>query len=206
MSSSVEENYRKNLMIVATIISIYSIAGGGFDSELAIAGAKLKFSNPQYLEYASIVVLLFFWWRHWLVSVELRDEFNEHVNRQVTIPVSIVRLIERNAYGEDVKPFDIISGRHWNTFPEIENASFKEMCFSHFMYSLADVDDEGRNRSYTFKFSFKSNPRNFCLVNYLYRKSWLKSVLLNTSFGDSILPSIITLVAIATYAINVITR
>ncbi|MCH7373796.1 hypothetical protein MM182_00100 [Aeromonas sp. MR19] len=193
-------------MIVATIISIYSIAGGGFDSELAIAGAKLKFSNPQYLEYASIVVLLFFLWRHWLVSVELRDEFNDHVNRQVPIPNSIVRSIEKLAYGEDVKPFDIISGQHWNTFPEIESASFTEMCFSHFTYSLAHVDDEGRNRTYTYKFSFKSNPNKFLLVNYLYRKSWLKGVLLNTCFGDAILPSIIALVAIATYAINFITR
>ena len=206
MSSGVEENYRKNLMLVASIISIYSIAGGGFDSELAIAGAKLKFSNPQYLEYASIVVLLFFWWRHWLVSVELRDEFNNHVNRNVITPNFIVELIEKRAYGKNVKEFDILSDRYWNGSPNISDALFYKLGFLQFMYVLPHVDKEGREKSYKYEFNFKSNPKIFLLVNYAYRKAWLKSVLLNKYFGDAILPSVVSVIALTTYIYNYLSR
>lgn len=206
MSSGVEENYRKNLMIVATMISIYSIAGGGFDSELTIAGAKLKFSNPQYLEYVSIVVLLFLWWRHWLVSVELRDEFNSHVNRQVYTPAFIVELIEERACGKNFERFDIISDRYWNGAPDIKNALFYKVGFLHFTYVLSHVDKEGRVRSYKYEFNFISNPKIFLLVNYAYRKAWLKSVLLNTYFGDAILPSVVSVIALTAYIYNYLSR
>lgn len=193
-------------MIAAATVSIYSIAGGGFDSEWAIAGAKLKFSNPQYLEYASLVILLFLWWRHWLVSAGLRDEFNSHVNRQVYTPDFIVELIEEIEYGKNVKVFDILSDRYWNGSPDINNALFHKVEFLHFMYVLPHVDNEGRDRLYKYEFDFKSNPKVFLLVNYAYRKVWLKSVLLNTYFGDAILPSVVSVIALTTYICNYLSR
>lgn len=45
-----ERQYRKNLMVVASLVLMYSIAGGQMTSDLSMFGAKLTFSRPEWLD------------------------------------------------------------------------------------------------------------------------------------------------------------
>lgn len=55
-------------------------------------------------------------------------------------------------------------------------------------------------------FSLFINPITFMKVNYNYRRAWLKLVLFDTRFGDAILPTVVTLIAITSYLFNYFTR
>ncbi|MFQ2209959.1 hypothetical protein D3C80_1280750 [compost metagenome] len=202
VGEEVESSYRKNLMIVAAIISIYSIAGGGFNSELEISGAKLTFTKPEYLEYTSIVVLIFLWWRHWLVSFELRDAFKHQVKSEMGSPPNcIVKLMAVRVHGNEATAFKTKLNQLYSFAPDVTKAVFYNINLLGFSYKM-NVDGKVEFYSY----NIKGNFIEFLVVNAIYRKAWVKSVLFKTHFGDAILPSIITLVAITTYTINFITR
>lgn len=202
-----ERNYRKNLMIAAATISIYSIAGGGFESELAIAGAKLKFTSPQYLESASIVVLLFLWWRHWLVSLADRASFKFALACNVVVPKEIdkkaseklqAKAIESRIVGDGgfLQPNYILSSLLIDSIGLVK-VSYK-VGYTH--GGVGGKDPE------IIPVLLMSEPIVFIKVNYNYRKEWLRLVLFDTRFGDAILPSVMTCIAIISYSYNYFTR
>lgn len=206
-SSSVEENYRKNLMIVASIISIYSIAGGGFDSELAIAGAKLKFSNPQYLEYASIVVLLFLWWRHWLVSYADRESFNLALASRAVVPKEIYKKANEVLKVKEIES-QVVSG---NGFLQsdycINDLSMDFIGLLKVSYQLKYTrGGVGGNEPEEIALLLVSAPIVFLRINCNYRKEWIKLVLFDTRFGDAIFPSVMTFIAFVSYSYNFLSR
>ncbi|MDM5083736.1 hypothetical protein OB925_02510 [Aeromonas rivipollensis] len=205
--NEIEGNYRKNLMIVAATVSIYSIAGGGFDSELVIAGAKLKFTKPQYLEYASIIVLLFLWWRHWLVSHTGRQLFNHSLVCRAAAPNEVKAKAESIL---TVKTLDLCKELGRGVFYKhyildgvfVHSIGFFRVSY-HINYSLEStsvIEPE------VISSSIFAEPIAFVKANFNYRKEWLRLVLFDTYFGDAILPSIMTLIAIITYSYNYITR
>ena len=51
MDKDLERQYRKNLMVVASIVLIYSIAGGRMAPDLSLFGAKLQFSRPDWCHF-----------------------------------------------------------------------------------------------------------------------------------------------------------
>lgn len=160
-NQDVEGSYRKNLMIVAAMISIYSIAGGGFSSELEIAGAKLNFTKPQFLEYTSIIMLIFLWWRHLLVSQEIRRQFLETVVNQVGTPVSIKKLIEGRIYGNNANVFDVMAKQIYDSYPDVNNARFVSVGFCCFLYELPHQDDEGKKTNLKYSFRVYSSFKEF---------------------------------------------
>jgi len=71
VDKDLEQQYRKNLMIVAGVVFIYSIAGGRMGNDLSLFGAKLIFSHPVWLEYAMVMMMCFFWWRQKYMAILL---------------------------------------------------------------------------------------------------------------------------------------
>ncbi|MBL0612251.1 hypothetical protein JD508_18655 [Aeromonas jandaei] len=92
----IERQYRKNLMLVASIVFIYSIAGGQISSELSLFGAKLTFHRPEWLEYAMVVIMCFFWWRHCQVSVKVREEHLKKVYKNMRLHKWVFRRLMRD--------------------------------------------------------------------------------------------------------------
>ncbi|KAE9636003.1 hypothetical protein [Aeromonas veronii] len=205
--TEIEGSYRKNLMIVAATVSMYSIAGGGFDSELAIAGAKLKFTNPQYLEYGSIIVLLFFWWRHWLVSDVIRKSFNNALVSNLVAPIEVRKKVDDLLTKKEIESRDVSGGGYFScsysiSEMKIDSIGFFCASFEFKMIKKGVVLDTPEKIS----FSLFINPITFMKVNYNYRRAWLKLVLFDTRFGDAILPTVVTLIAITSYLFNYFTR
>lgn len=85
--AEMEELYRKRLMIMATGILIFVIAGGSLSSadkntnatEIIIFGVKLIFSRPNWLEWAALAVMGYFWWRHQQFSLEENEKLKTQV-------------------------------------------------------------------------------------------------------------------------------
>ncbi len=85
--SDMEQLYRKRLMVLATCILIYVIAGGALvgvndgatGAEIQLLDAKLVFYRPQWLEVAAIIVMLYLWLRHNQFSLHERAKLKEQV-------------------------------------------------------------------------------------------------------------------------------
>ncbi|HHQ4529475.1 TPA: hypothetical protein ACSP1Y_003271 [Aeromonas hydrophila] len=89
-----ERQYRKNLMIVSTIVLIYSIAGGSFGNDLSFSGAKLVFSRPEWIEFFMIAVMFFLQWRHWLISGDIRRHHRSEVLNELFLPSKYIRFLK----------------------------------------------------------------------------------------------------------------
>lgn len=214
VDQDVESSYRKNLMIVAAIVSIYSIAGGRFDSELVIAGAKLTFTKPEYLEYSSIVVLIFLWWRHWLVSHALRNEFQAQTYENSITPRRVSALA-RGIY-ENESRLALDEARKNNPAGKNTELSYQGKV-EHEKESLEYIGlfYAKYNLSYYLALREVSSEMNvtcvshfytFFLANLSYRIAWIKQIIFNTQFGDAILPALMMFIAIISYGVNVLTR
>ncbi len=91
--TEMEELYRKRLMIVATGILIFVIAGGTLSSagqninstEIIIFGMKLIFSRPNWLEWAALAIMVYFWWRHQQFSLDERVKLRAQVFEETRI-------------------------------------------------------------------------------------------------------------------------
>lgn len=100
-NAEMEELYRKRLMIVATGILIFVIAGGSLSkaepntnaTEIVMFGVKLIFSRPNWLEWAALAVMGYFWLRHQQFSFEE----NEKLKAQVCEGTRISRRISVKA-------------------------------------------------------------------------------------------------------------
>ncbi len=102
VDKDLEQQYRKNLMIVAGVVFIYSIAGGRMGNDLSLFGTKLTFSHPVWLEYAMVMMMCFFWWRHRQVSYNIRRDFGKKVYGNLIIPKWFYRRLMR----EGIEPIE----------------------------------------------------------------------------------------------------
>ncbi|AXY01213.1 hypothetical protein D1115_08410 [Vibrio alfacsensis] len=68
------QSYRKSVFLTASLLFVYTIAGGSIQGELSLFGATFKFSRPEYLEYLGVALVVFFTWSHWQVSDAARKE------------------------------------------------------------------------------------------------------------------------------------
>lgn len=92
-NAEMEEMYRKRLMIVATGIVIFVIAGGSLSSvapaqnatEITLFGVRLLFKNAKFLEWAAIAVMGYFWLRHQQFSFEVRNDLKNQIFNGISI-------------------------------------------------------------------------------------------------------------------------
>ena len=79
-----EPQYRKNLMLVSTVVLMFSIAGGKLGTKISFSGGEVTFAHPEYIELAFIISMLFLQWRHWLVSASIRArQYTETVSNAI---------------------------------------------------------------------------------------------------------------------------
>jgi len=198
-----ERQYRKNLMVVASIVLIYSIAGGKMGSDLSMFGAKLIFSHPEYLEWAMMVLMCFFWWRHGIASKDIRREMISAVLNATKVPLYVQRAcvekIEREARAETEAAGLNINPSHNFT----SNREFIVGAIG-FIRVTVWVDYSKADNYVTEKFIINvlMNPLQFILVTARYRIGWLKHAALEMHFGDAILPSITWIIAVLAFLIH----
>lgn len=194
-----ERQYRKNLMVVASIVLIYSIAGGQMASGLSMFGAKLNFSRPEWLEYTMVFVMCFFWWRHWQVSKSIRENVILDACNGFEIPSFMYGRIKRDVcqklnFNEDEFEVRWAYGgvqvkRHESPYDndgyimKVGRIGFISVTLTY----LSEI-------SIQYKFD-----RAWLVCGLLYRKAWIQNAIRESKFGDAILPSILTISALVSY-------
>ncbi len=186
-SNEVERLYRRNTLFVSSIISVYSIAGGKLSGEASVGFTKVNFSNPNVLEYSLIVVAIYFCWRHWLVSKNIRramllsiysstiepkwiwgalDGETEFLKKQLTWPIEQGKGISPNMIGKELSDVGFVIARYEIKFRNVNS----------------DVNAK------TLNISLFRHPIVFFIVSVKYRIMWIKKALSNTHFGDGVFP------------------
>lgn len=193
-----ERQYRKNLMVVASLVLMYSIAGGQMTSDLSMFGAKLNFSRPEWLEYAMVFVMCFFWWRHWQVSKPIRKDMFENSLRGFVLPSFMNERVRHDA----CKIFGLDEGKYisrwaYNSIQIMPENSWDND--GHF-FVLNDVGFLSVTLSEHGGMCIKYRmDRVWLACSVLYRRQWLRNAIHETHFGDAILPAITTILAMTAY-------
>ncbi|WP_421279863.1 hypothetical protein [Aeromonas taiwanensis] len=97
-SNEVERLYRRNTLFTASIIAVYSIAGGEISSEASVGVVKINFGNPGALDVSLVVVAMYFCWRHWLVSRNLRQTMLQNIYNEIDAPKWIWKRLENEIF------------------------------------------------------------------------------------------------------------
>ncbi|MFQ2510601.1 hypothetical protein ACK31D_01700 [Aeromonas caviae] len=204
-SNEVERLYRRNSLFAASVISIYSIAGGKLDNDVSVGFTKVSFSNPHALEYSLVVVAVYFCWRHWLVSKELRARFIENAFNSVSEPKWIeVILFDkiRSLIEQDGRRILDESIALNNPFKR----RLKDVGFLHFKYAFSFTDDFSDRIDKVFEINVYEHPLVFLVLNIKYRFACLKNSLNDTHFGDGVIPILMMIVALILYSLNLTLR
>lgn len=76
---------RRNVVVVAVILIAYYLAGGGLEPALHAPMVGITFRSPERIVWLLWVALVYFMWRYWLYSRELRRsaaEVREYLYRE----------------------------------------------------------------------------------------------------------------------------
>lgn len=201
-NKDLERQYRKNLMVAASIVLIYSIAGGQMSSDLSMLGAKLKFSRPEWLEYAMLSIMIFFWWRHWQISHDIRDNMNQIVFDNLRLSCTSIKYAVMNKLRE--QPIEIKRAFYSKPTMYQFNLSECESVFSDIrLKSLRPIAiDFGCFYSKFYgdynQFSkYSLRAKLFVLLDYL--RTYIVCAIKFPDFGDGILPNLVSVVACIAY-------
>lgn len=183
-----ERQYRKNLMVVASIVLIYSIAGGKMAADLSMFGAKLQFSRPDWLEYAMVAVMCFFWWRHWQVSLDDRNRFLNAILSGVNLKWIDDRLLEPNNLHVELRDY-IDQGN--GLFIKLTRRGPEVIYRVH--------DEYGDVSQFT---AAINGFQTQAMIYYQLTRSAIISIIVKPHFGDAILPSVTTMAALIAYGVQ----
>ncbi|MFB2927566.1 hypothetical protein [Aeromonas hydrophila] len=101
--------YRNRVLSISAGLMVYAIAGGSVSTvdkdnasesaaEITLFGVKLLFSRPSWLVWAALILVVYFWWRHYQLTTKNKCRFYEDVYRNIVIPSSVVDKITK--YGD----------------------------------------------------------------------------------------------------------
>ncbi|QBX71432.1 hypothetical protein E4630_11480 [Aeromonas hydrophila] len=200
-SNEVERLYRRNTLFVSSIISVYSTAGGKLSGEASVGFAKVNFSNPDILEYSLIVVVLYFCWRHWLVSKNIRREMLQRVYSSIIEPKWIWEALK-----DEIellrKQLPWPTERGEGIPPHIVGKELSHVGLVIVRYEISFKDTKLVVNSKTLSVSLFRHPVVFFVMRAKYRLTWVKKAISNTNFGDGVLPLLLTVMAILLYGFN----
>lgn len=200
MDKDLERQYRKNLMVVASIVLIYSIAGGEMGDAITMLGANLKFSRPDWLEWAMVTVMCFFWWRHFIVSKGIRKEMISTVLDGTKHPIYI-----KNQCILDIEEESRSKLKEDGVCDDTSHKILGGCDFSLIKVGLLSVQlrasyfYDGMSEFRDFDFSIRNNQFYFLVLSTKYRINWIKHAIFESHFGDAILPSVTFLAALVAY-------
>ncbi|WP_323900295.1 hypothetical protein [Aeromonas caviae] len=196
-----ERQYRKNLMVVASLVLMYSIAGGQMTSDLSMFGAKLTFSRPEWLEYGMVFLMCFFWWRHWQVSKFTRATIKDTALHNVVLPSYVyerikIKLCEK--FGCDQDKY-VVGPSIYGTEIAEANSPFSDsgIIFHLTGVGFISVRFTGGSEVFCFKLDF-----TWLIASFHYRKTWVYNAIHQTQFGDAMLPTITATIAISAYILQ----
>jgi hypothetical protein len=196
-SNEVERIYRRNALFSSCIIIIYSVAGGHISDEVSLGVAKIKFNNPGYLEFSILIVSLYFCWRHWLVSKELR----------MRLITGAMDGVELSAFGAKMVKERMHDKRHSLMYmkgddavvPEFKKVDLCDVGFMSLKVTYPVITVGRKVTSEVEEFNVLRDPMFFLSLSYKYRLAWFKRVFMETHFGDGILPMALTASAMTLY-------
>jgi hypothetical protein len=209
MDKDLERQYRKNLMVVASIVLIYSIAGGKMAADLSMFGAKLQFSRPDWLEWAMVVVMCFFWWRHNQVSADLRARQRSMALRKMVLPNMVLDDLFQTKNGNppylegDDRWDEVCASRQYHEefgpisrFYILYTRPFYISVGSGEFYARGDVEPFDGWQTSIHKVHHKLS------ILFAYVCSYVRYAFKSPEFGDGILPSLVTLAALLAWSFN----
>lgn len=197
-----ERQYRKNLMVVASIVLIYSIAGGKMAADLSLFGAKLQFSRPDLLEYAMVAVMCFFWWRHWQVSGWIRVDRMKRILASTKVAEITKETLSKLVIPEHItrkKEAGFILASINVTIPDevsviVEKVNLRAISLNLSFYFNGMYDHV------PVTLRFRDTPLGFMFIQCSYFRAWITNAIEDTHFGDAILPSLTTISALIAYS------
>ena len=214
----IEHQYRKNLMIISSVLLIYSIAGGEINGEINLSGVGVRFKNSGYLEWIGLIVMYFLWWRHLLVSKDIRDRMNS----QVFIHLKLSALSIKRIFGEFIPGVLIsVNPKGCSLTPDSPYEIPVELGSGNFV--LADlrvtkimpiqvsfgsaVAGAVKALNDDFHYSRMSEYRmRRCLTKFIvaidYWRCFVSCALKYPSFGDGVLPSLIVISSTIAFFVN----
>lgn len=205
-----EPQYRKNLMIVASIVLIYSIAGGKMAAEFSMFGAKLQFNRPELVEYAMVLVMCFFWWRHWQISGDARKE---HTRKKYYYMILNAALFDRLIASKNEATSVLYEPNEWSRIFGVPidlliDHTKKELYWKRkpfFGGDLAYIELSSGEDSDAFPFVEREIEISWWMrmpMMCSYIKAFFIASIRDTEFGDAVLPSFISLLALVFWCIN----
>lgn len=190
MDKDLERQYRKNLMVVASIVLIYSIAGGKMAADLSMFGAKLQFSRPDLLEWAMVALMCFFWWRHWQVSGFIRAEIKRSNLRDVYLTNEceemLVSALEKSLL-HTVDCLSVFNDENNKVMIDIEKVSIFSVSVKFTYWDNSAAEHKARNLI----FSVRTAPVIWVLIQASYLHIRIANAVKLPHFGDAVLPSVV---------------
>jgi len=229
--SGLIKTYRSRVIGISAGLIVYAIAGGAISTaqnsdsaEITLFGVKLFFHRPDWLVWAAVVALLYFWWRHFQLITVDRNRFYQDVYSNALIPQSIVKKIESGVTGSDdiiqtdydygvearrgdITVADVDSWKDYIVM--IKCTGFIRYSFTMFKISswhLEQYFEEkrpyhfetwGETRSYDTK-RFHERVHVFLI----YLRSYVSLMLKSPRFADAVLPDIMVVLSVATVILN----
>ncbi|WFC15424.1 hypothetical protein [Aeromonas salmonicida] len=209
VDKDLERQYRNKMMIIATLIIVYSISGGSLSPDFSLAGAKLSFSAPQNLVRLAVVVMLFFWWRHRQITVDVRHKIKVDAYRGCYIPDYLLRKIRENGtrngsamhgYSEGclvgVKLTD--DDQYEHDFISVQVMWARLL---HITIYVIHSSREDRRPTASYEMTL-TNFRDIIAIILPCWCSFARNAWSKPDFGDAILPTLVMVIAVISYLYN----
>lgn len=209
MDKDLERQYRKNLMVVASIVLIYSIAGGEMGDGITMLGANLKFNRPDWLEWAMMAVMCFFWWRHWQISSEIRKVHHMEASKGTLIPDKAIRHLVANGvcsmsfwYSDEPWLAARASSEFFDEYGPPETYFLLWSKPFEFWVAHAEYYDNHCNEPMRGKMVRIDAIRLRFLIFIALLKSYISCAIKKPEFGDGLLPGFISFAALCAWILN----
>ncbi|HGY1013668.1 TPA: hypothetical protein ACNUUK_001948 [Aeromonas salmonicida subsp. smithia] len=213
-----ERQYRKNLMIMASVMLVYSIAGGEIVGDISMFGVAIKFNQSGYLDWLGLIVMYFLWWRHWLSSSFIRQSMKELVIQEGVLSArSVKKILECMLPGHEVtiKPPGVSlapNNKHQlvvgvgggrSTLAELRMHTIYPMQV-HFGSTIIDLINGLQSEfEYTRDSVYKVSSKLVKLhVAFDYWRWFVICAIKYPSFGDGLLPTIIVGLSSILFIVN----
>lgn len=207
--AELEAKYRNKLMLIASLIIIYSVSGGALPGEFSFLGAKLLFKHPANLELAALIVMLFFWWRHRQCSIEIRNKIKADAYEAMEIPLWLRTKINADGYRDGSVLFEHRDGYSVGVEVEYEEQFGGDTINGYAKWSgLFNIDVwiiyGSRDNSYLPSSRDLNLNEWKCRWAFMWRYwfSYLKNSWRIPDFGDAVLPTIVMMIALTSYLLN----
>ncbi|WP_421242933.1 hypothetical protein [Aeromonas enteropelogenes] len=209
-----ERKYRNKVMLISSMLFIYSISGGQFMPEIGLWGSKVIFNSPENIVHAIAIIMIYFWWRHFQLSTKVRHEVKIQAYATMVIPIWMREVIRDKGAKNGCVLHEPI-----NSYPVGFEATYEEKLPGEDYISLG-ANWFGLCNIYLWvTYSNRYNPNDITsyemyLKNlqervsfvFIYWCSFVKNAFFKPNFADAILPSIVMLISLTSYLYNLITH